>query len=72
LEGHEDWVRDLALTVTDDNHVLLASASQDHNIRLWKFSLLDDASALAKAMNGPFKFAFASHDLSDCRRRTVA
>ncbi|CAN6652077.1 elongator complex protein 2 [Trichomonascus vanleenenianus] len=36
LEGHENWVRGLAFKETNDGDVLLASASQDRYIRLWR------------------------------------
>jgi elongator complex protein 2 len=50
LQGHDNWVRDLAFatfTATDENTInnsfqdgdlMLASASQDKYIRLWKIS----------------------------------
>lgn len=37
LRGHEAWVRDLALTTHPEGGFLLASASQDKYIRLWRF-----------------------------------
>ncbi|EFA10370.2 putative elongator complex protein 2-like Protein [Tribolium castaneum] len=37
LKGHEDWVRGLDFT-TDGKDLLLASASQDCYIRLWRFA----------------------------------
>jgi WD40 repeat protein len=46
LEGHQDWVRALAFARTDDGALLLASASQDFNVRLWK---LATPAALAAA-----------------------
>eukprot|EP00761_Pharyngomonas_kirbyi_P001902 gb/GECH01001906.1/.p1 GENE.gb/GECH01001906.1/~~gb/GECH01001906.1/.p1 ORF type:complete len:809 (+),score=191.80 gb/GECH01001906.1/:1-2427(+) len=53
LEGHQDWIRDLAFTTCDDGSVLLASASQDVRVRLWKFGIRGDtgkgeSSALLK------------------------
>ena len=39
LTGHEDWIRSLTLTresCSDDSDLLLASASQDKYIRLWR------------------------------------
>ncbi|XP_065174313.1 elongator complex protein 2 [Atheta coriaria] len=36
LQGHEDWVRGLDFTL-DGKNILLASSSQDHFIRVWKF-----------------------------------
>lgn len=38
LQGHQDWIRAMTSTVTDDGSILLASASQDTKIRLWKVS----------------------------------
>ncbi|KAK2162431.1 hypothetical protein LSH36_99g08077 [Paralvinella palmiformis] len=38
LPGHEDWIRDIDLTVDDQGDVLLASCSQDHYIRIWRLS----------------------------------
>lgn len=35
LKGHEDWIRSLDFT-TDEGDLLLASASQDKYIRLWR------------------------------------
>ncbi|XP_068629585.1 elongator complex protein 2 [Battus philenor] len=43
LVGHEDWVRGLDVLEVDDNSVLLASASQDTYIRLWRIHLHVDA-----------------------------
>jgi len=37
LKGHEDWVRGLSFT-SSENDVLLATASQDRYIRLWKIT----------------------------------
>ncbi|OAP56973.1 hypothetical protein AYL99_09085 [Fonsecaea erecta] len=39
LTGHEAWVRSLALTQAPDGGALLASASQDKYVRLWRFQL---------------------------------
>ncbi|KPJ00191.1 putative elongator complex protein 2 [Papilio xuthus] len=39
LVGHEDWVRGLDVLDVDENSVLLASASQDTYIRLWRIHL---------------------------------
>ncbi|XP_050345010.1 elongator complex protein 2 [Nymphalis io] len=36
LIGHEDWVRGLDAINVDDNTIMLASASQDTYIRLWR------------------------------------
>ncbi|KAK3587822.1 hypothetical protein CHS0354_019687 [Potamilus streckersoni] len=38
LPGHEDWVRTVDLTVDDSGDILLASAGQDHIIRMWRLS----------------------------------
>ncbi|KAI8489685.1 Elongator subunit elp2 [Branchiostoma belcheri] len=39
LKGHEDWVRGVEFTTSDDGELLLASCGQDHFIRVWKISL---------------------------------
>jgi elongator complex protein 2 len=36
LSGHQDWIRALRFVTCDDGDVVLASASQDTKIRLWK------------------------------------
>ncbi|XP_038215241.1 probable elongator complex protein 2 [Zerene cesonia] len=41
LMGHEDWVRGLD-SIIDDNTILLASASQDTYIRVWRIQRFDD------------------------------
>ncbi|RMZ87222.1 hypothetical protein DV736_g5551, partial [Chaetothyriales sp. CBS 134916] len=38
LTGHEGWIRSLALTSNSDGCYMLASASADKYIRLWKFT----------------------------------
>ncbi|CAG9585868.1 unnamed protein product [Danaus chrysippus] len=38
LVGHEDWVRGLDVVDVDESTIMLASASQDTYIRLWKIS----------------------------------
>ncbi|EXJ62703.1 hypothetical protein A1O7_03141 [Cladophialophora yegresii CBS 114405] len=37
LTGHEAWIRSLALTDAGDGGYLLASASQDKYVRIWRF-----------------------------------
>lgn len=37
LSGHQDWLRALSFVTCDDGTVLLASASQDAKVRLWRF-----------------------------------
>ena len=46
LTGHEGWIRSLALRLFDDPErgTVLASASQDRCIRLWKFAKATTAS----------------------------
>ena len=47
LPGHEGWVRSLAITqesAAKDSDILLASASQDKYIRLWRLTKLAQAS----------------------------
>jgi elongator complex protein 2 len=41
LTGHEAWVRSLAVTKHPDGGLLLASASQDKYVRLWRFESSD-------------------------------
>lgn len=36
LEGHENWIRDIQFSNQAENNLLLASASQDRYIRLWR------------------------------------
>ncbi|KAE8742733.1 hypothetical protein FOCC_FOCC011764 [Frankliniella occidentalis] len=38
LVGHEDWIRSIDITLTDDGDVLLASGGQDMLIRIWRLS----------------------------------
>ncbi|RMZ86140.1 hypothetical protein DV737_g265, partial [Chaetothyriales sp. CBS 132003] len=44
LAGHEGWIRSLALTLNSDGCYMLASASADKYIRLWKFTEGESAS----------------------------
>lgn len=49
LEGHEDWVRCLAITeypsgVESSNDLLLASGSQDNYVRLWRIAQVAERS----------------------------
>jgi elongator complex protein 2 len=37
LKGHEDWIRDLTFT-SSNGDILLASASQDRYVRLWRIT----------------------------------
>ncbi|RVX69293.1 hypothetical protein B0A52_06886 [Exophiala mesophila] len=37
LTGHEGWIRSLSITTNTDGGLLLASASQDKYIRIWRF-----------------------------------
>ena len=46
LEGHQDWIRDLAFTKDPDTEeLLLASCSSDSFIRLWRIARFLDAPA---------------------------
>lgn len=45
LSGHEGWVRSLDFLAESGNDLLLASASQDKYVRLWRFRRGDDAEA---------------------------
>ncbi|ODV88785.1 hypothetical protein CANCADRAFT_32265 [Tortispora caseinolytica NRRL Y-17796] len=61
IPGHEDWVRALAY----DNGIL-ASASQDRTIRLWKIvSATDSASQLSKLVVKNYKISESSEMLFD-------
>eukprot|EP01027_Heterolobosea_sp_BB2_P000716 GEZU01001052.1.p1 GENE.GEZU01001052.1~~GEZU01001052.1.p1 ORF type:complete len:355 (-),score=49.58 GEZU01001052.1:95-1159(-) len=56
LQGHEDWIRALSFCTCDDGSVMLASASQDIKIRLWKLNHVDinnnnDANAAGVQQN---------------------
>eukprot|EP00124_Ichthyophonus_hoferi_P005461 Ihof_evm3s798 gene=Ihof_evmTU3s798 len=62
LTGHKDWIRALSFSpplVSSDNQgqsdLLLASASQDNSVRLWRFSLVTDSSDLTdkSSLAGP-------------------
>lgn len=39
LSGHEDWVRGIDITPMDNGDLLIATASQDTFIRLWRIAL---------------------------------
>ncbi|KAM0722154.1 hypothetical protein Q7P37_001595 [Cladosporium fusiforme] len=45
LSGHEGWVRSLDFLARPGEDLLLASASQDKYVRLWRFRRGDDADA---------------------------
>jgi elongator complex protein 2 len=75
LEGHEDWVRCLAITqyptassASSSKDILLATGSQDNYIRLWRISLIqnpvDGSDQSSKGINGL--------DMLDDFERTVA
>lgn len=56
LTGHEGWIRALTFTrETSDNEsdLLLASASQDKYIRLWRIHGGDELPAASSALNDP-------------------
>ncbi|XP_069111891.1 elongator complex protein 2-like [Argopecten irradians] len=38
LQGHEDWIRAVDFTTDDNGDLLLASAAQDHFIRIWRIA----------------------------------
>jgi len=50
LTGHEAWIRSLALTPTPDGGFLLASASQDKYVRIWRLESKDQQAA--RSVNG--------------------
>jgi elongator complex protein 2 len=51
LSGHEGWVRSLDFLSRPGDDLLLASASQDKYVRLWRFSK-SEATASSVATNG--------------------
>ena len=56
LTGHEGWIRALAFTRETshpDSDLLLASASQDKYIRLWRIHRGDELPATSSALNDP-------------------
>ncbi|CAG5159217.1 uncharacterized protein ALTATR162_LOCUS5472 [Alternaria atra] len=56
LTGHEGWIRALAFTreTSDSNSdLLLASASQDKYVRLWRLHRGDELPAASSALNDP-------------------
>ncbi|EDU42781.1 elongator protein 2 [Pyrenophora tritici-repentis Pt-1C-BFP] len=56
LTGHEGWIRALAFTretLDADSDLLLASASQDKYIRLWRLHRGDELPAASGALNDP-------------------
>lgn len=63
LEGHEDWIKSLEFRQESKGNYILASASQDRYIRLWKIKttntidcLDEDESKLTLLSNKKFKF----------------
>lgn len=56
LTGHEGWIRSLDFvkeSLSSDSDILLASASQDKYIRLWRFHKGSDLPASATASQDP-------------------
>jgi elongator complex protein 2 len=56
LTGHEGWIRSLAISKESDDgsgDLLLASASQDRYIRLWRIHQGQDLPAASRAANDP-------------------
>ncbi|KAF2196721.1 WD40 repeat-like protein [Delitschia confertaspora ATCC 74209] len=56
LTGHEGWIRALAFTretISDDSDLLLASASQDKYIRLWRVHPGEELPQASSALNDP-------------------
>jgi elongator complex protein 2 len=56
LTGHEGWIRALAFTretADEPSDLLLASASQDKYIRLWRIHRGDELPAASSALNDP-------------------
>ena len=44
LQGHTDWVRDVAWSPTPLSKSYIASASQDHTVRIWTLPASGDPS----------------------------
>ncbi|PVI00893.1 WD40 repeat-like protein [Periconia macrospinosa] len=56
LTGHEGWIRALDFTretESEDSDLLLASASQDKYIRLWRLHRGEELPAVSTALNDP-------------------
>lgn len=56
LTGHEGWIRALTFTretADNDGDLLLASASQDKYIRLWRIHRGEELPAVSSALNDP-------------------
>jgi elongator complex protein 2 len=56
LTGHEGWIRALTFTretTENDSDLLLASASQDKYIRLWRIHRGEELPAVSSALNDP-------------------
>ncbi|KIV85166.1 hypothetical protein PV11_00896 [Exophiala sideris] len=62
LPGHEAWIRSLALTPVPDSGFLLASASQDKYVRLWRFQ--SGTSATATKVLDPSNLSNGTNTLS--------
>ncbi|KAK4997720.1 Elongator subunit elp2 [Elasticomyces elasticus] len=61
LTGHEGWIRSLDFvkeSLTDDSDYLLASASQDRYIRLWRIHRGSELPAASSAASDPALGAF--------------
>lgn len=44
LQGHTDWIRAMSTCTADDGSVMIASASQDARVRLWKITTLTSST----------------------------
>lgn len=53
LTGHEGWIRSLSITSNPDGGLLLASASQDKYIRIWRFREGDASTTSATKSTNP-------------------
>ena len=56
LSGHEDWIRSLAFTTESTqpgSDILLASASQDKYLRLWRIHQVEESSHLSQSRQKP-------------------
>jgi elongator complex protein 2 len=62
LTGHEAWIRSLALTILPEGEILLASASQDKYVRLWRFQ--PENTAAGNGPNNPSSISTGTNTLT--------
>jgi elongator complex protein 2 len=73
LTGHEAWIMSLAITYETTHHdssdLIVASASQDKYIRLWRIHRGQDLPASSRALNDPTLGVLAKSSLSNKAHR---